>query len=409
MPAFQHVGWSLGNYCNARCGHCYSWRVRTSARTLDEAAIARVLDQLVRVGVQTLNLGGNEPFYTHGPNPKDSRLAEIVRAATDRGLTVGVTTNGTTALLLARHAPDAFDRVAEWHVSIDSPVAAEHDRNRGGPYFYLAQTALQLCAEQAVPRTLIYCAMGWNASAAHVDGLFQLARQHGADVRINTVKPTEPGQDELVLSPAQYYRFFREVARWSEPTVVGEPTLAAAWGLPSEGCPCGSRSFRVNSITPEGTVPVSPCVFLHDLRVGDLLTEDLDDLLTRPTFQALQLRRAEGPTDCQGCPALRTCRGGCAARAVLQGAKRDGPLASRLDQPDPYCPERVEGPEAGPLPCALHIPRDRVRVHDGYLCTYIGAPRPEPAFDAVLEPELTPTPLALARPENTVPAAAWRA
>ena len=25
---FENIGWTVGNHCNASCGHCYSWKVR---------------------------------------------------------------------------------------------------------------------------------------------------------------------------------------------------------------------------------------------------------------------------------------------------------------------------------------------------------------------------------------------
>lgn len=403
--SIQHVGWSLGNYCNARCGHCYSWQVRSSPASLSAEHVDHIVDELISVGVKTVNLGGNEPIFTHGPNPKDSLLPHIIRRATSAGLTVGVTSNGTTPILLEKHAPDAFEAVHEWHLSIDSPMADEHDRNRGGPYFHLAKTALGLTASRGVSRTIIYTAMAWNTGPDHVRGLLLLASSFGADLRVNTVKPTEPGMAKLALSPTQYFRFFRELARWSAPTVVGEPILASAWGLPSEGCPCGVSSLRINGVTADGRVPVSPCVFLHELREGDLLTEPLREIVTRPAFEALRGRRARTPRACQerACELIDTCRGGCAASAALQSR---GDILSRLELADPYClhDAREDGvAEAAPLPCALVIPRDRVRVHEGYLCTVIATPRNEPAWveaPARAEPSL-------ARPDRTLPAAAW--
>lgn len=426
MASLEQVGWSLGNYCNARCEHCYSWQVRKSTRSLEPAEAAHILDALVEAGVKTVNLGGNEPIFTHGPNVGRSMLPAIIRAATSRGLVVGVTTNGTTALLLERIAPDAFERVGEWHVSIDSPFAEEHDRNRGGPYFALALEAMERIRARGRRLTVITCAMRWNATARHVAALFELARAHGADVRINTVKPTEPEHDALVLWPTEYMRYFREVARWGEPTVVGEPTLAARWGVPGEGCPCGTRSLRVNGMTPEGRVPVSPCVFLHDLRVGDLLTESLADLFERPEFAALRARRAQGPSACRArrCELLDTCRGGCAGRAVLQASSAadgagppgnpgiDPALWAALDRPDPYCPVDLPaevGPGIARLPCALTVARDSMRVHAGYLCTVMASPRPAPAWSAETSSEPAAVSGGVARTQNTLPAAAWRA
>ena len=100
-------------------------------------ALAVVMDHLESMDVQTVNLGGNEPICTHGPKPESSMLPRIIRELTDRGMVMGVTTNGTTARVLARHDPEAFRRVGEWHVSIDSVLPHEHDRNRGGAFFAL--------------------------------------------------------------------------------------------------------------------------------------------------------------------------------------------------------------------------------------------------------------------------------
>ncbi len=423
MSTIGHVGWSLGNYCNARCGHCYSWQVRKSTRTLERDEVRHIVGELASAGVRTVNLGGNEPIYTHGPDPSRSLLPEIVRAATDHGLVVGVTTNGTTAIVLEKQDPDAFARVAEWHVSLDSPFADEHDRNRGGAYFLLARRAMDRIRAHERSLTITTCAMGWNASDRHVAALFALAGDVGADVRINTIKPTDPGHQDLVLRPDQYFRFFREVARHATPTVVGEPTLAAQWGLPARGCPCGTTSLRINGMTPDGRVPVSPCVFLHDLRVGDLLTEPLSALVERPEFAALRTRREATPPACRDrvCDLLEACRGGCAGRAALSGpadpvAAPDNPgvapeLWAALHRPDPYCPVEAAAAgvvDAGPLPCAIEIPNETLRVHAGYLCTVIASPRAAPAWEAEgREVPASPT-KSVAHAANTLPDAAWR-
>src|SRR3989338_9149271 len=70
----RNVGWTIGNYCNARCKHCYSWKVRRGKDDLHNGEVDRVVQQLVNLGVETLNLGGNEPIFTNGPNLEDSVL-----------------------------------------------------------------------------------------------------------------------------------------------------------------------------------------------------------------------------------------------------------------------------------------------------------------------------------------------
>ena len=83
----RHVGWSLGNYCNARCAHCYSWQVRQSPRVLTRADVDRILGELVRTGVRTANLGGNEPLFTDGPDPHRTLLPYIVERLAAAGIT----------------------------------------------------------------------------------------------------------------------------------------------------------------------------------------------------------------------------------------------------------------------------------------------------------------------------------
>ena len=64
---FKNVGWTLGEFCPMRCRHCYSRPVRQenkSGKWLDEGTVESILDQLVGIGVQTVNLGGNEPIFT---------------------------------------------------------------------------------------------------------------------------------------------------------------------------------------------------------------------------------------------------------------------------------------------------------------------------------------------------------
>lgn len=162
-----------------------------------------------------------------------------------------------------------------------------------------------------------------------------------------------------------------------DPVEVSEPPLTALIGSPSEqGCPCGRASFRIHSITPDGTIPVSPCVYLHDYKTGDLLVDDLPDIIASPQFAAFRRRAAhpEAIPGCADCALITTCRGGCAARAYLHHAHATGRRA--LFVPDPYCP-RDTGPDQ-PLPAHLPTHDGPRLVHMDYLCTWIGEPRTAP-------------------------------
>ena len=83
--AIKNVGWSIGSYCNANCAQCYSREARKNGDLLTEADILTVLDKLETLGVRTMNLGGNEPIFTHSLQPQDSILPFLIREVKKRG------------------------------------------------------------------------------------------------------------------------------------------------------------------------------------------------------------------------------------------------------------------------------------------------------------------------------------
>ena len=366
----ENIGWSLGNYCNARCKHCYSWRTRKGSASLTEEEIGRIIDQIARSGVKTVNLGGNEPIYTDGPDIAASKLPTIIESLAARGIAVGITTNGVTAVELARRWPETFKKVNDWDVSLDSPYRDEHNANRRADLYDTALEALTLCSRAGKPKAIIACGMQWNLDEHHLAGFLDLARAYDAELRINTLKPTEAHHARDLPSPRQYYAAFSYLLGRTDGVVIGESTLAAMTDKAARGCPCGVASLRIHSKTPEGTVPVSPCVYLADLKSGDLLRDDLETIVASEQFACMRRRNEKTPDSCTGCQLRERCRGGCAARAYL--------VRGSLDARDPYCP--LEAKDAGieiPYLPEIVVGHDGVRVHENYLCTWIGRPKPD--------------------------------
>ena len=88
----RNIGWTLGNDCPYRCTHCYSMNARVKGQNMTKAMIERVVHQLKVNGVETVNLGGNEPLFTNGPNPRDTLLPVIIESLVQSGIEVGLTT-----------------------------------------------------------------------------------------------------------------------------------------------------------------------------------------------------------------------------------------------------------------------------------------------------------------------------
>ena len=339
--------------------------------------VDRIVRQLVENRIACVNLGGNEPLFTNGTDPRQSLLPYIIECLHQNGLVVGLTTAGITLTYLDQHNPGIVTLISDVDISLDSPYESEHNQNRGANLFSVALEALSIARRRGIPRSIVMCGMSWNFTPHHLAGMVSLARRHDAFVRINTLKPVEFAHMAAELPPLQFYAGFQRLMDLCDPVDLGEPPLAARLGSAQpKGCPCGSTSCRIHSITPQGTVPVSPCVYLHDYATGDLLSDDFRDIVGSPSFESFRLRNANPHwvQGCEGCSLLVSCRGGCAARSYLHSLHhgKSGNLLSR----DPYCPRDMPS-WAARYPGSCSESENRL-VHQDYLCTWIGRPKESP-------------------------------
>lgn len=378
---YKNVGWSLGNECPLKCLQCYSRSAREKGANLSKDIVNSVVDQLADLGSETINLGGNEPFYTNGLDPKASLLPYIIDRIREKGMKVGITTSGITLIMLEKFHPGYIEKINDIDISLDSPIAEEHDKNRGQKGIYsMAIKGIELAVKYNIPRTIIMCAMNWNFNEDRILKLIDLAKKYDANVRFNPMKPIEPQHMELILTPEQFYQGLAIVLRYCNPIDLSDPMWAASSGVSPEsvsGCPCGVSSFRIHSITPLGTISISPCVYLHDYKYGNILKQPIKEIIESIPFQAFRRRKAnpEAIDGCKGCNLIYTCGGGCASRSYLHGLHENGDDKRTLFGKDPYCIRDVDIKKYH-LPQSLKIVESEHQlVHQGYLCTGIFTPK----------------------------------
>ena len=369
-PQFLNIGWTVGSHCNARCPHCYSWKVREDrSQHLSEADQDRVIGQLLELGVRTVNIGGNEPIYTHGPRLEDSLLPALLRKLHRAGLPVGITTNGITFRHLLEHFPDELATINDIDFSLDMPHRHLHDQGRGARLFDLVVESIQQCRKLGIARSITFCGTRDSFQPDMLRDFMDLAWLLDSELRVNILKPVEPSLLPLMPSRDAFYHGFAQLMAHTDCITLGESCLTAFTGSGARGCPCGLSSFRINGRTPDGRVPVGPCIYVHEYRGGDLLSEPLRDIVTSSRFERFTARQREVPRVCReaDCPYLEICRGGCAARTWF--------VHGTLEAKDPYCPldYMADHGERPPLPLDPVVGADdTLRVHDNYLCTWIG-------------------------------------
>lgn len=381
-PSYKNVGWTLGNDCPLKCKQCYSRIIRNKGQNLTKEIVDKVINQLIKISVETVNLGGNEPIYTNGLDISKSLLPYIIDKLYEKNIAIGITTAGITLTQLEKHFPESLKKINDVDISIDSPIADEHDKNRGvSEIFNLAIESLDICKKYNISRSLIMCGMKWNFNKTRLIKLIDLAKKCDANLRINPIKPIEPSHLKLVLSPKQFFDGLNVILNRCDPIDLSDPAWAVAGNIPSvSGCPCGTTSFRINAINSEGKIPLSPCVYLHDYMVGDLLKDDIQNILETPQFKTFRRRKSNPQliNGCKGCLYIKVCGGGCASRAYLNLNKFHGDkkVEKSLFVQDPYCPKKILESKIAKEIHELVKPNHKL-VHQGYLCTGIFKPKNE--------------------------------
>lgn len=367
----SNIGWSLGNACPCNCEQCYSLTVRNRGMDISEAMVDRVVSQIEKLNVKTVNLGGNEPWYTNGINGK-SILPYILRKLKSIGANVGITTAGITLIKLLEEDKEAFDLLNDVDVSLDSPIKEEHDKNRGASVYDLAIRSLEIAKEHNLERTIIMCAMKWNFTRDRIDELINLAKRYSANIRFNMLKPVKKEHVDQVVGLDAFYENYSYLLSRCETLDITEPRLnSMVSSEESKRCPCGRTSLRIHSITPDGKIPVSPCVYLHDYKAGNLLKDDILDIIQSEPFKEFR-RRNKNPEyieGCKDCEKIKTCGGGCTASAYLINYLKND--ERNIYVKEPKCPRDYSKKF---VPDYRRSKARKSLVHIDYLCTWIGKP-----------------------------------
>jgi MoaA/NifB/PqqE/SkfB family radical SAM enzyme len=298
------LGIGLTNDCNLRCAHCYRPTDRVYCLSLDD--VKAICEHLP---VASVGLGTGE-------NALHSQFEEIVGYLSGRGIRLSIASNGYS---LNRMPEELLRSFHDTEVSVDFPSEAEQDRFRGTGNWRAVFSALERC--QGLGTEVSILATMMNVNYDKMDALARLARQRGANLRVNVYQPVQ--SQSFSLSYPQFWEGFRRLFASARLLSCSEPVVQAVLGMASVRAPCGRESVRV---TPSRTV--APCVYWpsSSLTIDDLLEQGEGILRSSEFVQAGLV-----PDVAASCP----CQGGCASRRALLGD---------LNQHDPYCPWTHGGP-----------------------------------------------------------------
>ena len=348
--------WELTYACNLSCVHCLSSSGRRDPAELSTAECKRVIDELERMQVFYVNIGGGEP--TVRPD-----FWELVDYATAHHVGVKFSTNGVKITPEVARRLAASDYV-DVQISLDGATAEINDAVRGRGSYDTALRAMRNLAAAGFAGFKISVVMT-RQNVDQLDAFKALADSFGAQLRITRLRPSGRGADvwdELHPTADQQRQLYDWLVARGENVLTGDSFFHLAGyggGLPGLNM-CGAGRV-VCLIDPVGDVYACPFAIHDAFLAGNVRGTGGFTQVWRGSELFADLRRPQSGGACASCSAYDACQGGCMAAKFFTGLPLDGP--------DPECVRgfgeqalAAGGSSGAPKPSGDHSHRTRKAV-----------------------------------------------
>ncbi len=316
--------WELTYACNLSCVHCLSSSGRRDPRELTTAEAKAVIDELERMQVFYVNIGGGEP--TVRPD-----FWELVDYATAHKVGVKFSTNGVkiNAEVAQRLAGSDYVDV---QISLDGATAEVNDVVRGPGSYATAIRAMEHLYAAGFKGFKISVVMT-RENVPQLDAFKAIADRYDAQLRITRLRPAGRGADvwnDLHVTAAQQRELYDWLVQHGENVLTGDSFFhLAAFGDALAGLNLCGAGRVVCLIDPVGDVYACPFAIHENFLAGSVRDAGGFQGVWRTSDLFLELREPQTGGACTKCSAYDSCRGGCMAAKFFTGLPLDGP--------DPEC------------------------------------------------------------------------
>jgi mycofactocin biosynthetic radical S-adenosylmethionine protein MftC len=315
--------WELTYACNLDCIHCLSSSGRRDPNELSTEQCLAVIDELARMQVFYVNIGGGEPTIR-------SDFFQIVDHSVNSGVGVKFSTNGSRIDAATARRLSGTDYI-DIQISLDGADADTNDAVRGAGSYATARRAMDHLADAAFGPFKISVVMT-RQNIQQLDQFEALAAQYGAELRLTRLRPSGRGADTWdLLHPTQADQ--RALYHWlvKRPHVLTGDSFfhlsALGESLPGLNL-CGAGRI-VCLIDPVGDVYACPFVLHDEFKAGNVLDRGGFEHIWKSSDLFTSLREPQNPGACASCGSFDACQGGCMAAKFFTGLPLDGP--------DPEC------------------------------------------------------------------------
>jgi mycofactocin radical SAM maturase len=367
--------WELTYACNLSCVHCLSSSGRRDPRELTTAECKAVIDELERMQVFYVNIGGGEPTVR-------SDFWELVDYATAHHVGVKFSTNGVKITPAVASELATSDYV-DVQISLDGATAEVNDAVRGAGSYDTALRAMQHLADAGFTGFKISVVMT-RQNVGQLDEFKAIADRFDAQLRITRLRPSGRGADvwdELHPTGDQQRELYEWLLASGENVLTGDSFFhLAGYGEALPGLNLCGAGRVVCLIDPVGDVYACPFAIHDTFLAGSVRSPGGFTEVWRHSELFTELRAPQTGGACRSCSAYDACRGGCMAAKFFTGLPLDGPdpecvkgygeaalvEVDATSTPRPGLDHSHRGRPAGPIPVSIsRRPLDRLMPDRG--------------------------------------------
>jgi mycofactocin radical SAM maturase len=316
--------WELTYACNLACIHCLSSSGRRDPRELTTEECKRVIDELERMQVFYVNIGGGEPTVRRD-------FWELIDYAVAHHIGVKFSTNGSR-ITAERAAVLAGSDYVDVQVSLDGATAEVNDAVRGPGSYKTAVSAMERLAEAGFEGFKLSVVVT-RENVSQLDAFKALADRYHAQLRITRLRPSGRGADvwdRLHPTAAQQRELYEWLLAHGDDVLTGDSFFhLSGYGKSLPGLNLCGAGRVVCLIDPIGDVYACPFVIHDAFRAGNVRSSGGFAEIWRHSELFEELRAPQSAGACSSCGLFDKCRGGCMAAKFFTGL----PLAG----PDPEC------------------------------------------------------------------------
>ncbi len=342
--------WELTYACNLACVHCLSSSGRRDPRELSTEECRAVIDELERMQVFYVNIGGGEPTVRRD-------FWDLLDYATAHHVGVKFSTNGsriTPERAVALAANDYLDV----QISLDGATAEVNDRVRGAGSY---ATAIRACENlrAAGMENFKISVVVTRENVDQLDDFQALADRYGAQLRITRLRPSGRGADvwdELHPTQAQQRELYEWLLARGEGVLTGDSFFhLSAYGQSLPGLNLCGAGRVVCLIDPIGDVYACPFAIHDAFLAGNVRAPGGFTGVWRESELFTELRAPQSGGLCESCTFYDSCRGGCMAAKFFTGLPLDGPDPEcALGHGEALLAARADPASAAPRPSQNH-------------------------------------------------------